>query len=62
MRDPKPRKWITWEIPQKYLDEISGKGEETLAETLREEVTKALEDMIHGLQVSFKVTNLPKEY
>lgn len=62
MRDPKPRKWITWEIPQKYLDDITEKEENNFASTLRDEVTKALEDMIQGLPVSFKLTNLPKEY
>lgn len=62
MRDPKPRKWITWELPQKFLDDITDKGEEKLSATIRDEVTKAIEDMIHGLPVSFKITNLPKEY
>lgn len=62
MRDPKPRKWITWEIPEKFLAELSTKAEENLAKQLREEATKALEDMIEGIPVSFKVTNLPKEY
>jgi len=62
MRDPKPRKWITWELPQKFLAEITTKEEEELAATIRDEATKALEDMIHNLQVSFKLTNLPKDY
>jgi len=62
MRDPKPRKWITWELPQAFLKDITNKQEETLELDLREEVSKALEDMIQGLPVSFKVTNLPKEY
>lgn len=62
MRDPNPRKWITWELPQKFLDDITDKGEEKLSATIRDEVTKAIEDMIHGLPVSFKITNLPKEF
>ena len=62
MRNPTPRKWITWELPQKYLDDITGKQEETLSHDLREEVTKALEDMIQGLPITFKITNLPKEF
>jgi hypothetical protein len=59
---PKPKKWITWELPQKFLDGCNGEEENSLADTLRNEVNKALEDMIGGLPVSFKVTNLPKEY
>ena len=62
MRDPKPRKWVTWELPQKFLSDIHKAQEEELSATLREEVTKALEDMIHGLPVSIKITNLPKEF
>jgi len=57
-----PRKWITWELPQKFLDDLTDKGEQELSSTLRDEVTKALEDMIHKLPVSFKVTNLPRDY
>ena len=62
MRDPKPRKWITWEIPQKYLDESSEGQQMKFEDTIREEVSKALEDMINGLPVSFKITNLPKDW
>ena len=62
MRDPKPRKWITWEIPPKYLDETPEGQILKFEEILRKEVTKALDDMVHGLPVSFKITNLPKQY
>lgn len=62
MRDPQPRKWITWEVPPKYLEETPDKNIEKLSEHLKEEVSKALEDMTDGIPVSFKVTNLPKEY
>ena len=62
MRNPKARKWITWEIPQKYLDETPSAKLDKFAETIMEEATKALEDMTLGLPVSFKITNLPKEY
>ena len=62
MRDPKPRKWITWEIPQKFLDDSSEGQTMKFDETIRDEVSKALEDMHLGLPISFKITNLPKEY
>lgn len=62
MRNPQPRKWITWEIPQKYLKETPDKNLEKLGEHLREEISKALEEMSEGIPVTFKITNLPKEF
>jgi hypothetical protein len=62
MREPEPRKWITWEIPQKYLIDTPDKNIEKLTEHLNEEVSKAIEDMLHGIPISMKITNLPKEY
>ena len=62
MSDPKPRKWITWELPQKYLDDMSEKEEHAFCNDMRIEMDKALEDMLHKIPVSFKFTNLPKDY
>lgn len=62
MRNPEPRKWITWEIPNKYLEGTTDKKLDKLAEHLREEVTKALEDMIEGIPTTFKITNLPRDW
>jgi hypothetical protein len=58
----KPTKWITWEIPQKFLKEMTDKEAANLGHQLREETDKALEDMLQGIPVSLKLTNLPKKY
>lgn len=58
----KPRKWITWEIPREWLEEATDKQIELFKDQIREEAEKALEDMIASLPVTFKFTNLPRDW
>lgn len=56
------RKYQTWVIPSKDLKTTETKKASELEEVLQSELSDVLGDIMDGIQVSFKISNIEREY